>query len=980
MNRQQGETQLSERELAILRLMADGLSNQEIADRLFLALTTVKWYIRQINDKLDTHSRTQTVAKAHQLKLIGDSDTSKVAQAEQHEPPENPYKGLQAFREADVSDFFGRETLAHQLLESLGQSAFLAVVGPSGSGKSSLVNAGLIPALRRGELPDSADWLVAEMLPGSHPLDELEIALLRLADGRQTSLMEHLRRDERGLLRAVRLILPDAPQNLLLVIDQFEELFALVSSARERNLFMNLIHAVVTDPRSPVRVVITLRADFYDRPLLHPVFGDLMERNTRLVLPMKGDEVERAITRPAERVGVKIEPGVASAMIADVNEQPGALPLLQYALTELFDQCQGATLTLEAYRAIGGVTGALARRADTLYEELNHAGKENARQMFLRLVTLGEGVEDTRRRVLQSELLAIGQNPHPPPPSPSGRRGDGEPRYADVSLPQGNFAEVRVTDDLMDEIIQMFAVYRLLTLDYDPATRTPTVELAHEAILREWGRLRVWLDESRADMRLQRLLAHAATEWQKAGGDTSFLLTGSRLAQFEEWAADTSLALTAAERAYLQESVAEKKRQTALETERQSREKRLERRSRTFLRVLVIVLVLTTLGAFGLTGVAVRNEAEARSLALASAAQLALNEGNIDFAIQRAEAALQIGDNELARRVLDQAAFAPRTAGIFQETGGFIPAALTHQQTDLTFAMVAHMGPEFPFGAVIIKGMEDACASLSVSCQWFSDPFLGFDEAYWDDALALNPDGIGTTISDIDNGFEGATERGIPVIVFNVAHGPGDDITAPAFLYIGSDEYVSGQSNARRVFAEARADGVTIQRGVCPNQGPGQPSTDARCAGVASIFDQEGVPLDMISIKTCDGECEDPPEMEAAHLADYFADHLETNAIFMLGPQPAYSLSLYIQQVGLQPRQLYATTHDTSAEIFQMIRDGYLLQTIDQQPYMQGFLTIMSLYLYRQYGIRPSGFINTSSVVDLSNVDSVAELWEIGYR
>jgi hypothetical protein len=123
-------------------------------------------------------------------------------------------------------------------------------------------------------------------------------------------------------------------------------------------------------------------------------------------------------------VGVKIEPGVASAMIADVNEQPGALPLLQYALTELFDQCQGATLTLEAYRAIGGVTGALARRADTLYEELNHAGKENARQMFLRLVTLGEGVEDTRRRVLQSELLAIGQNPHPPPPSPSGRRGE----------------------------------------------------------------------------------------------------------------------------------------------------------------------------------------------------------------------------------------------------------------------------------------------------------------------------------------------------------------------------------------------------------------------------------------------------------------------------------------------------------------------------------------------------------------------------
>jgi simple sugar transport system substrate-binding protein len=458
------------------------------------------------------------------------------------------------------------------------------------------------------------------------------------------------------------------------------------------------------------------------------------------------------------------------------------------------------------------------------------------------------------------------------------------------------------------------------------------------------------------------------------------LLTGSRLAQFEEWASATGLALTADERAYLHESIAERERQAALEAERQAREKRLERRSRNVLLALVIVLVLAMLGAFGLTGVAVRNEAEARSLALASAAQLALNEGNTDLAIQQAEAALQIGDNELARRVLDQAAFAPRTARIFQETGGFIPSALAPRQTGLTFAMVAHMGAEFPFGAVIIKGMDDACTSLNVSCQWFSDPFLGFDETYWDDALALNPDGIGTTIFDMSSGFEKAAERGIPVIVFNVARGPGDDSAVPAFLYIGSDEYVGGQTNARRVFAEARADGVTIQRGVCANQGPGQPSTDARCAGVASIFDQEGIPLDMLSIKTCDGICEDPPEMEAAHLADYFAEHQETNAIFMLGPQPAYSLGLYIEQAGLQPRQLYATSHDTSPEIFQMIRDGYLLQTIDQQPYMQGFQTIVSLYLYREYGVRPSGFINTSSVVDRSNVEYVTQLVELGYR
>src|SRR5262245_22369400 len=145
--------QLSERERAILRLMAEGLSNQEIADRLFLALTTVKWYIRQMNGKLNTHTRTQTVARAHQLKLVGDSDVARVALVEQREPPDNPYKGLQAFQEADVADFYGRETLSQQLVEALAHSTFLAVIGPSGSGKSSVVNAGLIPALRRSALP-----------------------------------------------------------------------------------------------------------------------------------------------------------------------------------------------------------------------------------------------------------------------------------------------------------------------------------------------------------------------------------------------------------------------------------------------------------------------------------------------------------------------------------------------------------------------------------------------------------------------------------------------------------------------------------------------------------------------------------------------------------------------------------------------------------------------------------------------------------
>jgi ABC-type sugar transport system substrate-binding protein/DNA-binding CsgD family transcriptional regulator len=964
---QQGiRAQLSERERDILRLMAAGLSNQEIADRLFLALTTIKWYIRQINDKLDTHTRTQTVARAHQLNLVGESDAEKVALAADREPPENPYKGLRAFQESDAADFFGREALSQRLLVRLSETdeavRFLAVVGPSGSGKSSVVQAGLIPALRQGKLPGSENWLIAEMLPGAHPLEELEIALLRVAAHRQSSLMEQLRRDERGLLRAARLALPVETSPLLLVIDQFEEVFTLVEGEAERRQFLDLLTAAATDARSPVRVVITLRADFYDRPLLYGTFGELIHQCSEVVLPLTAEELERAITRPAARVGVALETGLATAIVTEVNQQPGALPLLQYALTELFDSCEGSTLTLDAYRAIGGVTGALARRAETLYGELDAAGQEAARQMSLRLVTLGEGVEDTRRRVLLAELLSLGSDPA-----------------------------------AMDDLVQTFASYRLLTLDRDPATDGATVEVAHEAILREWQRLREWLNESRDEIRLQRQLAAMAVEWRSAKQDASFLLRGARLEQFEVWAGETKLALTPDEREYLDASLAEHERQTLAEQARQEREARLERRSRNFLRGLVAVLLLATLGAFGLTGVAVNQSQaaqtardQAQSEALASAAQLQLNEGNVEQAIALAKAAQQIGNtpSELAQHVLDEAAYTPGTQRIFQEVNSLAPAALAIPQRHLTFVMVSHLGPGHSFAAPIIKGMEDACSFLEVACQWVSEPDFDTSEQqmadHWDKALALNPDGIGTTLVSPDairSRAQQAAQRGIPVIAFNVASGSDPDHTLPLLLFIGSNEFVAGQTNARRVFSEAKADGVTIKRGVCANQERTNPAVAARCTGVKSVFEEEGVPLDQLPISGDQSNGLDVAiETMASQLADYFKIHPDTNAIFMLGPSPASALHLYLQRAGLKPRQLYATTHDTSDEIFQMIRGGYLLQTIDQQPYMQGFQTIMSLYLYRQYGLRPSGFINTSSVVDQSNVDLVTQLVAAGYR
>jgi transcriptional regulator with XRE-family HTH domain len=347
---------------------------------------------------------------------IGQADTL-LPKKEQKEPT-NPYKGLRAFQEADAPDFFGREVLTLRLLgrfaEHTDLAHFLAVVGPSGSGKSSVVRAGLIPALRREGLPSCARPIVVELTPGTHPFEELEAALLRVAVNPPASLLEQLRSDERGLVRAVLRVLPaDTNAELVLVVDQFEELFSLVPDEATRADFLDSLFTAVSEPRSRLWVVVTLRADFYDRPLLYSNSSELVRQRTEVVGPMTPSELHSAITAPAAQVGLALEPDLVSTIMQDVAEQPGALPLLQYALTELYERREGPEgrlLTLAAYWASGGVFGSLALRAESMYTELTEAEQEAARQLFLRLVTLGEGVEDTRRRALMSELVSAAAN------------------------------------------------------------------------------------------------------------------------------------------------------------------------------------------------------------------------------------------------------------------------------------------------------------------------------------------------------------------------------------------------------------------------------------------------------------------------------------------------------------------------------------------------------------------------------------------
>jgi hypothetical protein len=429
----------------------------------------------------------------------------------------NPYKGLEAFSESDSGDFFGRTQAVADLVAQVAAHRLVAVVGPSGSGKSSLVRAGFIPAVRSGDLDGSQQWLVTAMLPGSYPFEELESALARVAVKDPGGLMDELARDERGLVRVIKRVLP-ADTRLLLVIDQFEEVFTLTRDTETRDRFLRALVAVAADDRADVRVVVTLRADFFDRPLQHPEFGALLTAGMFPITTPSADDLAEAVRRPAETVGVGFETGLVEQIVADVADAPGSLPLLQYALTELFAARTSDVLTHDHYRATGGVLGALGTRADAIHDQLDPRQRALARQVFLRMVTVQASGEPTRRRARLPELNAI----------------------ADP-------AEVNV-------ILTAFGDARLLTFDRDPLTRSPSAEVAHEAMLTRWPRLADWIVAAREDLLLHRRVADSVTEWANHDRSDDYLLTGGRLAQFQTWAATTDLTLTTEETTYLDHS------------------------------------------------------------------------------------------------------------------------------------------------------------------------------------------------------------------------------------------------------------------------------------------------------------------------------------------------------------------------------------------------------------------------------------------
>ncbi len=571
------------------------------------------------------------------------------------EPLTNPYRGLAAFGTGDADLFFGRQRVIDRIVARLGEKSqtarLIAIVGPSGSGKSSVVNAGLLPALEDNALPTSSQWFVTSMTPGTHPFEALEAALLRVAVDPPPTLFEQLVGGENGLRRAVRRVLPEDGSQLLLVIDQFEELFT-SAEPEAVDAFLDGLVGAVEDNHSRVRVVVTLRADFYDRPLQHRAFGELLREGTEVITPMAPEELEQAITHPVEPLHMRFAPTVVAEIVREVEGRPGALPLLQYALTELFELRSGATIGMDTYHAIGGVTGAIAKRAETLYHECDLHERKAARQMFLRMVTLGEGAVDTRRRLLTSELEGLPLHPR---------------------------AVARILD--------RFAGHRLLTFDRDPVTRGPTVEISHEALLTEWDRLASWIEGARDDVRNQRRLAAALAEWEASGRRDDLLLVGGRLARLSAWARDTDIQLSAAEAKYLETSANASERAAQEEAEREALRAAAEGKARRRLRqtagigIVAVAIGVLALIAFFQRQSALRSEEllaanlRAQDLAAASTLQLQRDVGlALRLAIEAVASTAEFG--EVSPEAVDSLHWAIQTAHIVYPADHSTPVAV----------------------------------------------------------------------------------------------------------------------------------------------------------------------------------------------------------------------------------------------------------------------------------------------------------------
>ena len=536
--------------------------------------------------------------------------------------PENPYVGLRAFDVGDADRFFGRDDLIEQVrvrIESRGpHPRMVLLVGGSGSGKSSVVRAGVLPALDRG----GDGWSTTVMVPGSDPFRNLDAALARIRtkdDGPAWPT------GAQGLAEAVA---NSRRKPILLVIDQLEELFTLAPRA-DRDRFLDAVAAAVTAEGARLQVVATLRADYFDRPLDHPRFGALAGLTALPVPTMTPTQLELTITGPAEG-RLAIEEGLVADLVAATAKEPAALPPLQFALRLLAER-GGSVLRRSDLQGLGGVEGAIAQRAEELYSTLGEQQRRLLRWVLTRLVVIGAEGGAARTRVVRADLV--------------GQSDDGP---------------------AVDALIESWIAGRLLVGNRRPDTREPTVELAHEAILERWPRLGSWIDQDRERLLAVARLDDAAAQWRDVDRDPAALLRGARLEHAEETRRRSGrLAPLAAE--FLDRSVDHRAEQEQVEAAAAMRRESTARRLRRQRVLLAAALVLAlAIGGIAIdqrnsaTRLAAQTEQRARTAgsALAAASAEAIR-SDWSVGLLLAAQAHQIDPSEASRQALIRAVVDP---------------------------------------------------------------------------------------------------------------------------------------------------------------------------------------------------------------------------------------------------------------------------------------------------------------------------------
>ena len=489
-------------------MLAIGRTDGEIADALFISKKTASVHVANIKGKLGASSRVEIALIAERLGLVdgagdGAGDGSSAwAVARAGRPVELcPFKGLAPFESADARFFFGRERLVADLVARMVGATCIAVVGPSGSGKSSAVRAGLLPAVAGGVLPGSETWSQALLRPGAAPMAALRRSLHDAAERQAIAVPDDATIAElRDRLTATT--------RLLVTIDQFEEAFTLCPVEAERSAFIDALVALAEDREARSVVVLAIRADFYGRCATYPGLARLLGEGTILVGPPTAEEIERAIEAPARAAGLRVEPQLTTDLVRDVTGEPGALPLLSTTLLDLWSRRDGKVLRAATYRQIGGVSGAVARLAEAAFGRLNDEQQEVARGVLLRLAATGEGNVVVRR----------------PVPLCGARR---RPRC---------------------ERGKVLAVLADARLSRSVTGRSRSLTRRSCAIGRDSASGSSPIGEGR---RLHDHLMHAAREWQRAGEDGGELLRGARLAATLDWAGGHDIELNSLERRFL---------------------------------------------------------------------------------------------------------------------------------------------------------------------------------------------------------------------------------------------------------------------------------------------------------------------------------------------------------------------------------------------------------------------------------------------